>query len=33
MSLTTVVQGLDQGFAVLVTVIPVAGDLVHDPKH
>lgn len=33
MSPITVVSGLDQGFALLVTVIPVAGDLVYAPRH
>lgn len=33
MSLITAVSGLDQGFPLLVTVIPVAGDLIYAPRH
>lgn len=33
MSLTTAVSGLDQGFALRVTVIPVVGGLVNAPRH
>lgn len=33
MSLITAVSRLDQGFALLVTVIPVAGDLVYALRH
>lgn len=33
MSLITAVSGLDQGFALLVTVIPMAGGLVCAPRH
>lgn len=32
-SLTTAVSGLGQGFALLVTVLPVAEGLVYAPRH
>lgn len=31
--ITAVLSGLDQGFALLVTVIPVAGGLVYAPRY